>query len=103
MREQMKYYIAFAENSIEGHLESGPRRPHGDQEQIRELIAKLQNAQVRLTDQLYARSVCAEFRVLMKAFFLSVNCCQNKMCFLNDVVRLKYSPLNADVVKLLGT
>ena len=54
MREQMKYYIAFAENSIEGHLESGPRRPHGDQEQIRELIAKLQNAQVRLTDQLQA-------------------------------------------------
>ena len=48
MREQMKYYIAFAENSIEGHLESGPRKQTGDQEQIRELIAKLQNAQVCL-------------------------------------------------------
>ena len=44
---QMKYYIAFAENSIEGHLESGPRRPVGDhQQQIRDLIEKLQNAKV---------------------------------------------------------
>ena len=43
---QMKYYIAFAENSIEGHLESGPRKPQGDQEQIRDLISKLQNAKV---------------------------------------------------------
>ncbi len=42
----MKYYIAFAENSIEGHLESGPRKPNPEQEQIRDLIAKLQNAQV---------------------------------------------------------
>lgn len=46
MREQMKYYIAFAENSIEGHLESGPRKPVGDQEQIRDLISKLQSAKV---------------------------------------------------------
>ena len=44
----MKYYIAFAENSIEGHLESGPRKPQGDQEQIRDLISKLQNAKVCL-------------------------------------------------------
>lgn len=42
----MKYYIAFAENSIEGHLESGPRKPVGDQEQIRDLISKLQSAKV---------------------------------------------------------
>ncbi len=49
MREQMKYYIAFAENSIEGHLESGPRKPVGDQEQIRDLISKLQTAKVCFT------------------------------------------------------
>jgi hypothetical protein len=46
----MKYYIAFAENSIEGHLESGPRKPVGDhQQQIRDLIEKLQNAKVSST------------------------------------------------------
>lgn len=44
MREQMKYYIAFAENSISGNLESGPRDPGGDKEHMKKLISELQNA-----------------------------------------------------------
>jgi chaperonin cofactor prefoldin len=47
MREQMKYYIAFAENSINGHLDSGPREEN-ETNQLQKLIKELQEAQVRI-------------------------------------------------------
>lgn len=45
MRDQMKYYIAFAENSINGHLDSGPRGPNtADQERLLGLTKELEEA-----------------------------------------------------------
>ena len=47
MKEQMKYYIHFAENSIHGHLDGKPRNLQAEHEaQVEVLVKELQDAKV---------------------------------------------------------
>ena len=45
MKEQMKYYINFAENSIHGHLDGKPRNMEAEHEaQVETLVKEMQVA-----------------------------------------------------------
>ena len=45
LREQIKYYINFAENSIHGHLDGNPRNTTAEhEEQVEKLVGELQEA-----------------------------------------------------------
>lgn len=51
MKEQMKYYINFAENSIHGHLDGKPRNMEAQHEaQVEALVKDLQDAKVNITN-----------------------------------------------------
>ena len=52
LREQIKYYINFAENSIHGHLDGKPRNTTVEhEEQVEHLVRQLQDAKVRVARQ----------------------------------------------------
>ena len=56
LREQIKYYINFAENSIHGHLDGKRRNTSADHEQqVEQLVKDLQEAKV---------CVCSQYRQL---------------------------------------
>ena len=49
LREQIKYYINFAENSIHGHLDGKRRNTSAEHEhQVEQLFKELQEAKVRV-------------------------------------------------------
>ena len=49
MKEQMKYYINFAENSIHGHLDGKPRNMEAEHEaQVESLVKEMQIAKEQI-------------------------------------------------------
>ena len=87
LKEQIKYYIAFAENSINGHLDAKPRRDSGmDEEELEDLVAKKEDEIGQLMAQLQNAKV-REKREWEKSFFSSLIFCwsMSKLFFIHGL------------------